>query len=230
MKLLVATSADSNLRAYTPHTLPIQRMWAKRWEADYKILDDPSYSKCAMWCYRTLVFYYLLKIYDRILYIDADVVINKNCPNVFKIVPFDTVGAVMEDKGSRRKERLDRIRRINAHLGKIAWKKGLFNMGFYIVSSIHRDMFQRVDGKLWEHRGWDSPFYSYQIMRLGYKYVDLGYRFNHMSMFSEDWNGSPSRFDSHIIHYAGGAAFPDKGERTREQLIRDDVRKIYGDS
>ena len=229
MKRLVATSADVNLKEFTPYTLPIQEMWAKKWGADYKILDDPAYSRRAMWCYRTLIFYDLFESYDRILYLDADLIINKNCPNIFEIVPYDTIGAVLEDRGSRRKERLNRIKRTKAYLGEIDWQEGFFNMGVYIVSSIHRDMFQRVNGKLWEDMGWDSPFYSYQIVRFGYKYIDLGYKFNHMSMFSEDWNGRPSRFDSYIIHYAGGAHFPDKGKRSREQLIRDDVRKIYGD-
>ena len=229
MKLLMATSADAGIKNYTSYTLPIQRMWAKKWEADYMVLDDPAYSRRAMWCYRTLVFYDLLESYDRILYLDADIIINKNCPNIFETVPYDTIGAVLEDKGSRRKERLDRIRRTKAHLGEIDWQEGFFNMGIYIVSKIHRDMFKKVDGKLWEDTGWDSPFYSYQIARLGYKYIDLGYKFNHMSMFSEAWNGSPSRFDSYIIHYAGGAKFPDKGKRNMEQVLIDDMKKIYRD-
>jgi len=230
MKLLMATSADDNLRGFISHTLPIHQMWARKWGADYMILSDPEYSVRAMWCYRTLIFYELLEIYDRIFYIDADTIINKHCPNIFDAVPFDTIGAVMEDKGSRQRERLDRIRRVNAHLGEIDWQKGFFNMGVYVISKAHRDMFQRVDGKLWEDMGWDSPFYSYQIMRLNYKHIDLGYKWNHMSMFSEAWNGSPSRFDSYIMHYAGGAKFPDKKGKSMEQLIRDDVKKVYGEA
>lgn len=229
MKLLMTTSADSNLRGYAPYTLPIQKIWAKKWGADYRVLDDPAYSRRAMWCYRTLIFYDLLEEYDRIFYVDADSIINKNCPNIFEVVPYDTIGAVLEDKGSRRKERLNRIRRVKSHLGEIDWQEGFLNMGVYVVSRVHRDIFQRVNGKLWEDTGWDSPFYSYQIMKQGHKYVDLGYKWNHMSMFSEPWNGSPSRFDSYVMHYAGGAKFPDKGGRSMEQLIRDDVKKIYGD-
>lgn len=229
MKLLVATSADNNIEGYSCYTLPIQKMWAKEWGADHTILSDPIYSRPAMWCYRTLAFQHLLVTYDKILYIDADIIINKGCPNLFTQLPFDTIGAVTEDKGSRQKERRDRIKKVNAYFGDIGWKKDFFNMGFYLVSKLHRDMFRMINDKLWEKRGWDSPFYSYQIMRLGYKWVDLGYKWNHMSMFSEEWNGSLSRFDSHILHYAGGATFPDKGKRTREQLIKDDVEKIYGE-
>jgi len=228
MKLLVATSADANLVGYTPYTLPIQKMWAKKWGADYRVLDVPAYSRRAMWCYRTLIFYDLLEEYDRIFYVDADSIINKNCPNIFEVVPYDTIGAVLEDKGSRRKERLNRIKRVKSHLGEIDWQEGFLNMGVYVVSRVHRDIFQRVNGKLWEDTGWDSPFYSYQIMKQGHKYVDLGYKWNHMSMFSEPWNGSPSRFDSYVMHYAGGAKFPDKRGRSMEQLIRDDVKNIYG--
>lgn len=229
MKLLVATCADNNvIKEYARYTLQIQDDWAKKWKADYLILNDPAYSRRAMWNYRTLIFYELFKKYDRILYIDADIIINKDCPNLFEKVPYDTIGVVTEDKGSRKNDRRRRIKRVNAHFGDIGWKKDYFNMGFYIVSKPHRDIFQRLDGKLWENRGWDASFYTYQIMRLGYKWTDLGYKWNHMSMFSEEWNGSPSRFDSHIIHYAGAGEFPDKGERTRTQLIADDVKKIYG--
>ena len=65
---------------------------------------------------------------------------------------------------------------------------------------------------------------------LAIRFTDWALRyFNHTSIFSEPWNGSPSRFDSHIIHYAGRGAFPDKGKRSRVQLIRDDIKKTYGE-
>jgi len=229
-KLFIATCADDSLKEYSDFTLPIIRFYAHKWNAEFRILDKPKIDeKYGLWCYRTLIFYKLFELYDRAVYIDADCIINKNCPNPFEVVPYDTVGAVMEDKGTRRPERLDIIRRVKAHLGEIDWTEGFFNMGFYVVSKCHRDIFQRVNGKLWEDRCWDSPFYTYQIMRLGFKHKDLGFRFNHMSMFSESWNGSPSRFDSYIIHYAGQANFPGKKGRTRERLICNDAIQIYGE-
>ena len=48
-----------------------------------------------------------------------------------------------------------------------------------------------------------------------------------MSMFSESWNGSPCRYNSYVIHYAGQANFPDKGDRSRDDLIKDDFNLIY---
>jgi len=59
------------------------------------------------------------------------------------------------------------------------------------------------------------------------KIYELSYKFNHMSMFSEKWNGRASRFDSYMLHYAGNAKFPGKGKRSKIQLIKDDIRRIY---
>lgn len=230
MKLLMVTCSDES-QVHAKYTLPIHKMYAKKWNADFKILDDISYNKLgfSMWNYRTMVFYKLLEIYDRIFYIDSDIMINKNCPNIFDAVPCDTVGLVLEDKGSRLKDRRRRIELIKEAFGGCEhWTTGFPNGGLYVVSKIHREIFTKINGKLWNGPGYDGNHYMYQIMKQDHKYVDLGYKWNHMSMFSEPWNGSPSRLDSYIIHYAGGGRFPDKGKRSRVKLMLDDIRRIYG--
>ena len=225
MKLLMVTSADESVTAYTKHTHPILRKFAERWGADFRILSVPL--NIREFC-RLFEIYNILEDYDQIFHIDSDVVINKNCPNMFDIVPYDTIGLVFEDKGSRlvnRRVRIDRIK--NGFGGAEHWISGYFNMGVFICSKIHRDIFTKVNGRLWEDRlGFGQTHFNYQMMKRKYKYIDLGYKFNHMSMFSEPWNGSPSRFDSYIIHYAGGGRFPNKGNRSRVQLIKDDIKEI----
>ena len=226
MKLLIMTRADESVVGYTQFTHPIIRMFAKKWEADFKILSVSS-GLNKMW--RILETYSIFEEYDRILHIDSDVVINKNCPNIFEIVPFDTIGLVLEDKGSRLENRRKRIEQIKKEFGgNEHWISDYFNMGVFLASNIHREMFTKIEGKLWEaEHGLEQTHLNYQMMKLGYKYIDLGYKFNHMSMFSESWSGSLSRFDSYIIHYAGSARFPDRGKRNRAQLIEGDIRKIY---
>lgn len=226
MKLLMATSADENIISYTKYTHPILKMFAKKWNADFKAISTQhvGYESC-----KVLELYDIFEDYDRIFYIDSDTVINKNCPNIFDIVPYDTIGLVFEDKGSRLENRRARIAQVKEGFGGVEqWVSGYFNMGVFLVSKIYRDMFTKVNGQLWADRiGFAQTHWNYQMMKFGYKHIDLGYRWNHMSMFSESWNGSPSRFDSHIIHYAGGARFPDKGTRSRTQLMIDDIEKIY---
>lgn len=235
MKLLMATCADENVVAYTKYTHPIFRMFAKKWQADFRVLDDQSYNRSDLnlWNYRTMIFYDLFEIYDRILYLDSDIVINKSSPNIFNAVPYDTIGLVFEDKGSRLKERRARIAHIKSvHGGNESWVSGYFNGGMLIVSRLHKEIFTKINGRLWGEdfkiSGGIQAHLGYQIMKQGHEYIDIGYKWNHMSMFTEPWNGNPSRFDSHILHYAGGAVFPDKGARSKVQLIKDDIMKIYG--
>lgn len=231
MNLLMATCADESVMKYACYTLPIFRMYAKKWDARFKILDDQLYNRMgfAMWNYRTMEFHNLLEIYDRIVYMDSDIVINKTCPNIFDAVPSDTVGLVFEDKGSRLQERRRRIVLVKtAFGGNEQWMAGFPNGGFYVVSRCHRNIFTKINGRLYDGPGYDGSHYMYQIIKFGYKYADLGYKFNHMSMFSESWNGSPSRFDSHILHYAGGGNFPSRAGRAVPQLIADDITRIYG--
>lgn len=231
MKLLMVTRADVGTTDYLSHTLPILRIYAKKWGAEFKILDK-SYGPL-FW--RLMNFHKLLNEYDRVFHVDADIAITKTCPNIFEIVPYDTIGFVFEDKGSRLENRRTRIAHIKRiYGGNEDWTSGYFNSGVFIISRPHKEIFTKINGKLWgkdfKVMGPEQTHLNYQIMKQGHKYVDLGFKFNHMSMFSESWNGSPSRFDSYIIHYAGKAKFPDKRERNRNQLIRDDIEKIYGDS
>lgn len=225
MKYLMATSADENVIGYTKYTHPILKMFAEKWKADFKIFSS-FLNINERW--RILEFYKRFEDYDRVFFVDSDVVINKNCPNIFDKVPFDVVGVVFEDKGSRLNNRRLQIAKIKQRFGgNESWICDYFNMGVLLASKIHRDMFTKINGQLWKGE-FVQTHLNYQMMKFGYKYIDLGYKWNHMAMFSEPWNGGLSRFDSYIIHYAGGGKFPDKNKRSKAQLIKDDIKKIYG--
>ena len=230
MKLLMVTRTDNKHRPIADLTHPIMRRFAKKWGADFLILskDADCNSEAGKVFYRIMDAYDLLNTYDRIAHIDSDVVINKNCPDLFKLVPNDMIGVVFEDVGTRLKDRRHRIHKVQAAWGDIGWKAGYINMGTLLVSRLHREIFRTVRGQYWEDLGFADVHLGYQIYRLGFKVFKLHWHFNHMSIFSEKWNGSPSRFDSHIIHYAGHGKFPDRGDRSRPQLIEDDIKRIYG--
>lgn len=232
MKLLVTTRADEGIRDMTDLTHPIIKRFAKRWGADFSVLDHVS--DCAVgngkYHYRIMKLHDLLTEYDRVLVIDSDVVINKNCPNLFDVVPYGKIGTIFEDKGSRKRNRRNRIKHIQDKWGSLDWKEGYINTGVFVVSKRHQVIFNKINGEYWTHKGFDDVHLGYQIHKLSLEIFELGYKFNHMAMFSEVWNGSPLRFDSYIIHYAGRGKFSDKGNRTRIDLIRDDIERIYYDN
>lgn len=244
MKLLVTTTADENIKDMTDLTHPIIKKFAKKWGADFLVLDqDANYYNVgdlialkdmpmAEIHYRIMQLYDLLDEYDRIVQLDSDIVINKDCPNLFNCVSYDKIGTIFEDKGSRRANRRNRIRDVQNTWGYIGWEMGYINTGVFIVSQMHREIFRKFRDQYWTKLGFDCIHLGYLIHRLGLKIHELNYRFNHMSMFSEEWNrgyGSLSRYLSYIIHYAGQANFPDRGDRTRVELIRDDIQELWGD-
>ena len=142
MKLLLTTQADDNIKDITDITHPIFKQFAKKWKADFFVINTPSlcYETVGYYNetdhYRILNIYDLYEDYDRILYLDSDMIINEHCPNIFDIVPYDTIGVAHEDKGSRESNRLERIKLIQDQFGDINWKEGYPNNGTLITSKV----------------------------------------------------------------------------------------------
>lgn len=224
MKYLIVTRADNNIEYYSPYTHFLLNKYAEKCNADFKIIDgDP-----VIWTketpprphFRIAELYKLHEEYDRILCIDSDVIINKDCPNIFEVVPEDCIGTVLEDVGTNRECCLEKIENIQKEWGNINWKDKYVNTGVFVTSKMHRDIFNSFNGKWWITDGYDDIHIGYNINRLKFKLYELSYKWNHMSMFSKPWNGSPNKFNSYIIHYAGGHA--------AKVPIPDDIARIYG--
>jgi alpha-N-acetylglucosamine transferase len=224
MKLALVTRADSNIKKYTDLTHPILKKYAKMCGADFIVLDHepPIRTEDNMTHYRILKGYELLDTYDRILFLDSDMIINKNCPNIFDIVPYGMIGSIYEDKGSRRDHRHSLIRNIQKIWGDVGWSEGYTNAGTYLVSKPHKDIFQPYKGQYWLGFGSADVQLTYQTYYYGYNIFELPFQWNHMTMFSEDWNNYYNRFESYIIHYAGSGIFEDgKYKNKLEQMVAD---------
>ena len=122
---------------------------------------------------------------------------------------------------------------IQQHWGDLGWKSGYINAGVWMTSRQHRDVFSTYNGKLWNTDGLikgycgEQSHFGWLTQKAGHKVHGLPFKFNHMSMFSESWNNSAHRYDSHIIHYAGGGRFADKGKRTALELAQHDMQQLW---
>lgn len=226
-KIAIITRADDNIKEMTDITLPVMRKYAEKCGSDFIILsDDPPFlTDDNKPHYRILEIEKLFDKYDRILNLDADMLITSQCPNIFDLVPEDMIGSIYEDKGSRQADRRSKLRGIQAVWGDVGWNEGYTNAGTFLMSKMHRSILDPHNGEYWLAWGSADLHLSYNIHKNNFKVHELDFRWNHMTMFNEQWAGYPSRFNSFIIHYAGRGVF-DYGVSSRLEQIKLDVEKI----
>jgi hypothetical protein len=108
----------------------------------------------------------------------------------------------------------------------VEWQYGYINTGVFLVSKVHRNIFQPYKGEYWTGWGSDDVHLGFMINLYRHRICELTYKFNHMTMFSETWNGSPDHLKSFIIHYAGKGIF-NKGIKSRLKQIQHDLSVLY---
>jgi len=223
MKNLICTRADNGIKDICDLTHPLLEEYAKRCNADFKILSGPS--GCLVgdgrWHYRIMQFIDSFADYGRIAHIDSDIIIN-GAPNIFNEVPRNKIGTVFEDVGSRQDARRKIINDIQVRFGNIGWGSGYINTGVFVVSKSQRGIFTKIGGQYWEGWGWDDAHLGYNINKFKFGIYELSQRWNFMTMFAESWNDCPPRFDAYMIHYAGQGIF-DKKFKTKLDNMKHDI-------
>jgi len=218
-----------------PHSefsLPTFEYYCNKYNLDLIVIDKIKITNILgnrFYHWEKYQLYDLFEEYDRLFYIDLDALIAPSCPNVFEMVPEDMIGCVLEDKGSRRVDRLRRINKIKKqYADKVPeWENGYVNSGFFVLSKCHRDLFRFDKDKIWQGKlSQEQNTLNYFIRYNRYKVLDLGYRFNHMSIFSEEWHGALNRLDSWIIHYAGSYFFIEEN-KTLYEIMKKDYLELY---
>jgi len=203
MKLALVTRADENVKEMTDVTHPVIKKYAERCGAEFIILTDDKKPPESHW--RILQVYKLLDEYDRIIIMDSDVIVKKNCPNLFEVVPEDCIGTIFEDVGSRQAHRRQLIEAVQKEREDVGWRSGYINTGVFVVSKMHKEIFNRDITKVWRGFGEDDVELGYWIRKLGFKIYELDYHFNQMSLFCEK---GESRFNGFVTHFAGNGFWP----------------------
>jgi len=218
---IVTLYIGEKYRSIADITLPIMKEYASKIGADLIEITENRLNK-GMGHYEKLQIYNLFDSYERIAFLDVDVLITPVCPNLFSEVPEEYFAAFDVSKYSKVHD--NAIFLIQEKLGYIDWKDTYFNSGVMVASRAHRDIFNPNDGLLniWskfsckEGDGTylDQTFINYNVNRMKIPFLDLGYKFNHTTAPKN----SHLRFKSFIIHYPG------KGHRkgTKIQQLKKD--------
>lgn len=169
----------------------------------------------------------LLNKYDRIIYLDTDIIVREDCPNLFDIVPYSKIGAFCESKFVQRDfSIIETAKSYNIDINKINWNGKYYNTGVMVVSKCHKSIFEKPDKEI-------SNYYEqgYLNLKLAIEngnldkiesplMYDLSYKFNRMTCL--DFSGEV-RHASYIIHYAGYHYFTTQDEIT--QIIKNDLQE-----
>ena len=169
--------------------------------------------------------YDLLDNYDRVLWIDADVLIHDSSPDLFQIVPVDHVGAVDACATGNESE----VEYRQNHIITTCNEEGLlvpetggryFNLGVAIASNIHKQFWE--PRRTWSDHDWrEETAINVRMFIAQAKIMSLPECFNRFVYYGQ----KPKRFTdmSYFLHYAGPPSL--------EQRIKDmeQQSKQWGD-
>ncbi len=217
MKALLTIVIGTDYQEIARLTHPGLSAYARQIGADFVSLNTPSDSP-TLEKFRIAEF---LGIYDRILYMDTDIVITNQCPDILAVVPEDAFGAWFPNPMIPGRF-VELIARAQIELGDIGWTQNYFNSGVMVVSQAHRAIFADVSSYRWFMRPdnyFDQTLLNYRVQQSRCRTFDLGFCWNHTPAAKNE-----DRFKSHFIHYCGTRGHIQNLKRIDQ--IRTDLRTL----
>lgn len=215
-RAIVTLSIGEEYNRLGKATHPLIEAYANKVEADFIVINTQKLTSDYYAHFEKFQLYALLNRYDRIIFLDTDLLVTPKCPNLFDVVSEEQFGAFVVSKYTGYHDRA--IRLIQEELGEIDWVMEYFNSGVMVVSKHHLEVFNTENGflKQWSlcssQKGFqgflDQTLINYNVQRLCLPIYDIGYKFNHTTAPKN----SGERFNSYIIHYPG------KGHRRANKL------------
>lgn len=204
-------------------THPLMRSYAEKCGADFIVISKAKLKDTiGLVTYEKFQIYeYLDGRYDQVLFIDTDIVVSPESPNLFNEIGNNVFAASNEETYSMAQKHKEITQN---QLGEISWKYPYFNSGVMLMSPSHKEIFNPEGETLqkWvsnesndDHVMSDQPIINYMVNKHCDDFLDLGYKFNRTRVMKD----THTRFDSYFIHYAGPSGHR-YGERLK-QLAKD---------
>lgn len=199
MNAVVTITMGKNYEFIASLTHDSIRAYAKKIGAEFVVLDKQLVSVSSPH-YEKFQIYDLLNKYERIAFIDTDVVIRPDCPNLFDVVSPKKFGAFDEGAIMERKESMRQCCRDYGEEDAFKdWNGKYYNTGIMVISRIHKDIFEKPEKEVWNY--YEQSYLNLKFLKLKTKMHDLDYKFNRMHAL--DKVTGEHRLKSYIVHYAG---------------------------
>ncbi|OGM90853.1 hypothetical protein A2755_01030 [Candidatus Wolfebacteria bacterium RIFCSPHIGHO2_01_FULL_48_22] len=154
----------------------------------------------------------LLSQYERILYVDGDVLINPMCPNLFEMVPAHLLGAPLEMPPRFRSNKALFAEAMayyypNIHFAVGTQEPRFFGAGIMVLSPVHKHLFDPPPKRIQYFNGWlDMPFLNTRATVLETPLYEL----QNMGCFNPftERQASQQAMMFHAASWMGGARLP----------------------
>jgi len=179
--------------------------------------------------------YELLQTYNRIIFFDCDLIVLEDTPNLFDIVPIDSIGAIYDNPNNDKSYsfRQKEIQYITNCFGENNWKNQYINSGVLVLSSIHKKIFLNPEDRFqFESSYKDQTLLNYNIFKNNFKIFKLEEKYNFIPLFWKKertviggYYDEEMKIMPNIIHFAGVINKPDIINKNIRWLIENNFIK-----
>jgi hypothetical protein len=147
----------------------------------------------------------LLNTYERIIYLDTDIIVREDAPNLFDVVPGDMLALFneMPFTPERQFSLMESCKDYGIRLKN--WDGRYFNTGVMVIPRTWKSLFIKPEKEIFNYyeQGYLNAKIHEQLESVGneMRVFDLEYKYNRMACM-DSFTGE-ERFASYFIHYAG---------------------------
>jgi len=186
-------------------THPTMRRYAARIGADFLVLDQRAYPARVPPAYEKLRVGELLARYERVAYLDTDVIVRPDAPSLFDVVAPHDLGVLNElpwFPTDARRRVAGVCSQLGVELPRYDWHRRYFQTGVLVASRRHARLF--APPRLYfSNHPWEQTWLNVRLAQEGFAVHELPWRFNRVGCM--DRRLEEPRAAAYLIHYAGTA-------------------------
>ena len=138
MNALLTISVGEKYQKMAEVTHPSLERYAERIGAQFVVIDEYSSSTPH---FEKFQIYNMLNKYNRIIYLDTDIIVREDCPNLFEVVPYDKLGVFNEGAFiDRTMPMVEVAKQYKISIDK--WNRQYYNTGVMVLSRVHKFLFK----------------------------------------------------------------------------------------
>jgi hypothetical protein len=177
-------------------THPTIKSYADKIGADFLVLEGNGNHSLPH--YRKLDLKDVLATYDRLIYLDTDILVRPDAPDLFAVVSEEKIGAFDEGRFVDREDNFRNfMKQVNFAADK--WDGKYYNTGVLVVSKAHAGLF--IDPPEETDNFKEQSYLNIMLSHTKFPVHRLDYKLNRM--YCMDPITGEERFDSYFMHYAG---------------------------